>query len=295
MFLITGCGRSGTKYTAAVLQSLGIDVGHEQPGKDGEVGWKGLYRLLSGQPHSYRKIIHQVRHPLDTISSLRTHTNYLLDSVAQFFPTRSVVTTTDGKLHRCMEYWYQWNKLAEHQASWTYRIEDFPSAFPALCEVLGLSGFPEKWPEIPDNLNTRRTKRFERFQQEPVTWEKLESIDSELTHRVRELATQYGYSDRRRHASRTKNGLVKLSRHSNKRSQNDRLRSGRPLKILIDPFLLDMAQVRSITRSICDGKQYLASSADPPVENSWTLSWGYPVTKRRFAVAETGFFGTQCI
>ena len=37
--LVIGCGRSGTLYTATVLQLLGIDVGHELPGRNGMVSW----------------------------------------------------------------------------------------------------------------------------------------------------------------------------------------------------------------------------------------------------------------
>lgn len=62
------------------------------------------------------------------------------------------------------------------------------------------------------------------------------------------------------------------------------------MQIYIDPYLLQMPQVRSITEAICDGETFFPLKANPPEEQSWSLAWGYPVTKRRFAVAETGFF-----
>ena len=62
------------------------------------------------------------------------------------------------------------------------------------------------------------------------------------------------------------------------------------MKIYIDPTLLKMPQVRSITYDICDGIEYFPISAEAIQNESWALAWGYPVTKRRFGVAETGFF-----
>lgn len=61
-------------------------------------------------------------------------------------------------------------------------------------------------------------------------------------------------------------------------------------QIHLDPSLLEMPQVRSLTNEICDHETFYSATPDVPDNPSWTLSWGYPQTKRRFAVAETGFF-----
>ena len=37
--LLTGCGRSGTRYIALLANELGRRIGHEQPGKDGIASW----------------------------------------------------------------------------------------------------------------------------------------------------------------------------------------------------------------------------------------------------------------
>ena len=37
--VVTGCPRSGTLYTAKLLQAVGFDVRHEALGKDGIVSW----------------------------------------------------------------------------------------------------------------------------------------------------------------------------------------------------------------------------------------------------------------
>jgi hypothetical protein len=62
------------------------------------------------------------------------------------------------------------------------------------------------------------------------------------------------------------------------------------MRVYLDPYLLKLPQVRSIGPDICDGDMFVPSQTGPPEEESWTLSWGYPITKRRHAVAETGFF-----
>jgi hypothetical protein len=62
------------------------------------------------------------------------------------------------------------------------------------------------------------------------------------------------------------------------------------MKIYIDQYLLQMPNVRSLTEAICDDESFARLLPHAPEETSWSLSWGYPVTKRRFAVAETGFF-----
>ena len=42
MILVTGTGRSGTHYTAVVMQKLGLDIPHEAVGKDGASSWKHI-------------------------------------------------------------------------------------------------------------------------------------------------------------------------------------------------------------------------------------------------------------
>ena len=79
MFLITGCGRSGTMYMAKMLQSAGLDVGHEALGQDGVVSsiwavaddWYPSYHQQRKRP-AFDVVLHQVREPLATIGSLTT-------------------------------------------------------------------------------------------------------------------------------------------------------------------------------------------------------------------------------
>ena len=79
--LVTGCGRSGTTYTSALLQAMDLDIPHEAVGKDGAASWKqivsgtfvylGKNRSVTIDGSGFDRIIHQVRHPLKLITSMR--------------------------------------------------------------------------------------------------------------------------------------------------------------------------------------------------------------------------------
>ena len=69
-FLVTGSGRSGTRYTASLLGALGLDLRHESLGSEGIVSWyvaAGADEVPYGPPSSrlvFGHVFHQVRHPL---------------------------------------------------------------------------------------------------------------------------------------------------------------------------------------------------------------------------------------
>ncbi|TWT61709.1 glycosyltransferase [Rubinisphaera italica] len=291
MLYIVGCGRSGTKYTATFLNKIGIQVKHEEPGPDGEVGWKGLLKILDGEidPSSHI-VLHQVRNPLETISSMRTHSHGLLGDVSRHFSTNSSLKSATGKLHRCMEFWYEWNLLAENYSKWTYQTESFTESIDRICDLIDHPRVEGELPLVDPNLNSRRIKRFARFQEEPVSWEKLSSIDAGLVKRIRQLAQKYGYGDRYL-SDDFKIDPVSVDDRPRKQIKIQKPTDEQtPQKIFIAPYLLDMPQVSSITRSICDGKVFFPSENSPSEDRSWTLAWGYPANKRRFGIAETGFF-----
>lgn len=298
MLYVVGCGRSGTKHTVALLNQLGVMVNHESLGPDGEVGWRGLLKILNGElaPGSHT-IIHQVRNPLETISSLRTNT--LLNSVSRHFPTRSQLRTPEGKLHRCMEYWYHWNLLAEKSSQWTFRIETLSSNFEQFCQQVGLEKQPPLYPTVSATLNTRRTARFAAFQAEPLSWSQLRAIDEELCDNIIALARRYGYEEKyldeyfqvRIDAPQAMSTSTTRSIRSEVRQEKDNLQDKtHGTRIYISSYLLQMPQVRSITESICDQQEFFNDTEFDGTEQSWSLAWGYPSTKRRFGVAETGFF-----
>ena len=78
-FVVTGCARSGTAYTAAVLSGLGLRCGHEVvfgPRTRGFDGWHGQHGDSSWLAAPFLDqlgdalVFHQVRHPLKVVRSL---------------------------------------------------------------------------------------------------------------------------------------------------------------------------------------------------------------------------------
>ena len=89
-----------------------MDVGHERMGSDGAVSsiWAvdaDVYPASheQGMRPKFGMVLHQVRHPLDTIASLTTAQDESWDFVCRHIP----VGRKAPLLQRCCEYWYHWN------------------------------------------------------------------------------------------------------------------------------------------------------------------------------------------
>jgi hypothetical protein len=217
--LITGCGRSGTKYASFVLQRLGLEVPHERLGRDGISSWTMAVETESrpyGPPSSavsFQNTFHQVREPLATIASCLTFNDESWDFICRHVECPRLAPV----LVRAATYWLLWNEKAEEIATWRYRIEDFDDAAPEICNRLSISFHRDAVISIPRNFNTRREGRavhiFEELfrrggfnvpaalrarvakpvRRECVTWGSLQKADPVLCARVREKAVEYGY------------------------------------------------------------------------------------------------------
>lgn len=177
---IVGCGRSGTQYMSLALQKAGLDVGHERMGKDGTVDASFGPRVDS----SKFVVLHQVRRPIPVISYLP----YALESswrrVAHY-----VKLIEKPLLLRAMQFWIDWNLIAEKVARWTYRIEDIDTMWPKICKEIGIAADVAPINTVPRDQHTLAGKYH------LATWAELEAIDKKTTNAVRALATRYGYTD----------------------------------------------------------------------------------------------------
>jgi len=186
--LITGCGRSGTKYIAELLKQYGFDIGHEQDGTDGIASWpmtithgKSVWGP-SFQEYEFNTIVHQVRNPIMVISSSHTILDESWNYIGKYMPLDKM----DSKLMMCAKYWYYWNLKAERIARLTYRIEDVDLLLPELCNILGAKSFSKEIYRVtPKDVN----KRFHGF----FPLEKIE--DKELYDNIFNLALKYGYKE----------------------------------------------------------------------------------------------------
>lgn len=156
MFLITGCGRSGTLYMAKALRLAGFAVGHEELGPAGAVSSQWAvdtehypYYHQQGPRPVFDIVLHQVREPLATIGSLTTSLPQSWRFVGEFVPVTGDVVLDAAA------YWYHWNLLAESQAVFTYRIEALERAWPRIMAVLGGDAPYEVVRGLPKNVNAR--------------------------------------------------------------------------------------------------------------------------------------------
>ncbi|ACR14765.1 hypothetical protein [Teredinibacter turnerae] len=225
--LVTGCGRSGTKYISLLLRMLGKDISHESGevlGKDGIASWylaADCDRAPFGPGSrglAFEHIFHQVRHPLKVIPSMG---DFRKDSW-EFLSQWVAVSDDEPLTLRCAKLWCDWNELAESKATWRYRIEALPEIFEEFCARLNVPADRSALQRVPTNINVR-PKRFENLswhlemynyerrswhgtklrqlllalsgdQKRPsLTWAQLKALDSQVYQRVREKAYFYGY------------------------------------------------------------------------------------------------------
>lgn len=221
LLLVTGCGRSGTKYISFVLRRLGLDVPHERLGRDGVSAW-----ALAGpaadrpygprEPLTFEHVFHQVRHPLDAIASTTTFG----EESWRYICAHTECSADEPVLVRSARYWLAWNERIEPLATWRYRIEALPEVFPEFCGRLGRRADPSALARVPTDVNTRRRGRalhvaeelLERLHRDmprsvrgalastngrqplpPTRWSDIERVDPALAVRLREKAREYGY------------------------------------------------------------------------------------------------------
>lgn len=185
--LIIGCGRSGTRYTAKLLQAMKKDVGHEILGKYGLACWWvtppnwhdyprpstfwGDKKDLTPEDIAHLNIVHQVRNPVDVIASCQTFVTATWEYIANFIK----IDMGRSEIYRGMQYWIEWNKLAEMETDCKIRVEDLTEA-----------GEKHK---IPADVNTRKHRY------DPITYHNLIQEDNSLAAAIRALANDYGYGD----------------------------------------------------------------------------------------------------
>ena len=202
--IIVACPKSATMYIAVLLNKLGLDFGHEArfiyegrvvSARDGRSSWPlgAGYGVIpfDGQPplDSYENpiILHQVRHPLDTMSSCQKISLKAWDYISQHIPLKPL--TEENLPENCLRLWYYWNLKCEELAEWTYRIEALEEVWEEFCRRIGRPWLAEKRSvlrSIPKNINTAKPYRR-------LTWEELMRRDPGLTEKAMRLAERYGY------------------------------------------------------------------------------------------------------
>jgi len=222
-FVITGCGRSGTTYTARLLSQLGCLCTHEQfftgskpslvtgllarsglrqlewkPPTIGEAAWEAAPWLP--QLADSTLVFHQVRDPLEFIRSRQkkgwVH-GRLRSRHLPHFPKMNKAEFAALPLKQqatwLARFWIDWNALVESQSQGKeylrYRIEDFDLSL--VLRILDSVEFTycehqvkETFDSLPRNVNTRGQKR------EDIT---LDVLPDNLREELTQVADRYGY------------------------------------------------------------------------------------------------------
>jgi len=145
-------------------------------GRDGISSWHMTYERTFDYP-----VVHQVRHPLDTIASLFTIGAVSWREIASTIPIR----TEDPMMLRAMRTWYHWNILARQKASVSYRVENIEAAFPQLCRIGSFSTVFNPAFVTSKQLNARPHRT--------LSWDELEHEDAGLANQIKGAAKGYGY------------------------------------------------------------------------------------------------------
>jgi hypothetical protein len=176
---------------------------HESIGTDGCVSW--LMAVLAAEVPwgaardgtvAFEHIFHQVRHPLAVISSAwSTEGPPSWEFICRHMPR---IKATDSVEVRCAKYWIYWNRAAERQAEWTYRVEDLEAAWPELCRRLGKELDPRHLKTVSTSANSRITKpqsRGVKALERDFTWDNLRCIlKPRLFAKLCRSARHYGYT-----------------------------------------------------------------------------------------------------
>lgn len=155
--LVTGIGRSGTAYAAALLNAVGVGCGHEHiyhAGTKAAPAWGNVVAESSwyavpwlGELDHETLVIHLVRNPLDWLSSWvltcwtpdRRHaptTQYINRCTGTNYSSLADANVADA----AMRLYIEWNLLAERRALGRVNVETISES--ALEEMSGWVGRP---------------------------------------------------------------------------------------------------------------------------------------------------------
>ena len=221
--LITGTGRSGTRFMCVLLRKVGLNFSHDNdvdcgkfPGELGAVSWYHAFRQHQPRFHgniSFNRILHLVRDPVKAILS-RAHTNltFVQSVVAQrHLPFRNdemnhVASLETLPLKRrltyCTRHWVILNSFVEKFSRWRSKIEEISSSPSSSWHLCMAAGLGPKCPPLPvwkdalggisTTINTEhgtvdKTKTF--------SWSHLMALtdDRKYLAMAAHMALRYGY------------------------------------------------------------------------------------------------------
>ena len=180
LLLIAAFPRSGTKYTAKILQQVGLDINHEVLRADGSVSW---FHILFDEEIKYQHIFHQVRHPLDAISSSQELDDGFIDYMGRFVlvPDKKEAPGFIRRAHA----WLGWNRFISSKAEFCFRVEEMEKILPEISYRTGRV-FSASLQGLIDFTWWDGPKEYKK-----ITWDDLEK--EKLAKEIRKEALICGY------------------------------------------------------------------------------------------------------
>ena len=200
--LITGCGSSGTTYISRLLQINGLDSSHDSGyGSDAivtnacngnevyiyEFEKFGIKEYVKFKVNimEFKKIIHLVRNPLETIPSVLAKWRswggiwlHVRENLEELDEPNKI------SIRNAMAYWFYWNKKIQAVANIRYRFEDLLEDPSSLFQYIDFDYSAKMDNKI--KLSSAKKKR-------KITFKDLQNKDFELAVKIKELAKEYGY------------------------------------------------------------------------------------------------------
>lgn len=202
-FIVTGVGRSGTKFCSNLFTALGYPCGHERlytpqtqhpfpSDLRGDSSWMAAPHL----PKFDGTVIHLVRHPLlvarTTVRWLeraldRNNTQRRTDL---FYPYLTGYMPSTGDAHiDFLRYWVGWNRMIEPYAHIRINIETIgPTVVQQACALIG---DPPPLERIESVLHRPPSQWLNHRPGIGVTWDDFP--DRSLVAQAQALAAGYGY------------------------------------------------------------------------------------------------------
>jgi hypothetical protein len=192
-FVVLGTGRSGSGYISQVLTASGIKCGHEswwnphgrrQRGLVGDSSWCALalidWKKYTGQ------VFHQVRHPLDVISSYVYRQSFTSPFAKIKLPLLAVDPGGDPLRYGC-RIWLDLNRRSAELTDFRWQVERVDSALVRrIGEAVGVAprNVQAAIEVVSKAYNSHGTQRR-------LPWNRL---PRDLVDEIESLAHDYGYA-----------------------------------------------------------------------------------------------------